>query len=392
MNERGILLAQIDTLLQQLQSAQETLGANQIHEGCREAAKYRFANLITEARNELTAAKENVSDVPDDYDLSGYWQQLSDHKRKCGDLFKESLNFFGGALLRSIERIDGLCKVADALLLQLSKQAGVEWNRFTILAEGSFFTEATGIIRLPFPDYSIWNLPVAVHELGHYVGPRIVKSDGTYPFQIKRQQIVASYTDAAEAERQKSFWQEDFSDLFAIYAIGPAYACACLVTAFSPTDGTACKDGREHPAHAKRAYLMLEMLRGIGQNQYANLAKHLTDLWKRNLKAAGHTTCLQEADLPQLDNRVAEIYSILALAPSVEYKDWTRASELADGLKANKSVGQLTKSTDSIADVLNAAWLWRINQANVSDTQLQIIDDKAIAMCRNIMDRPRQKE
>jgi len=385
MNERGILLAQIETLLQQLQSTEETLSANQISEGCREAAKYRFFNLIAEVRNDLNGAKENVAEVPDDYDLSGYWQQVSTQKKKCTDLFKESLNFFGGALLRNIDRIDRLCQIADALLFELSKQVGIEWNRFTILAEGSFFTEATGVIRLPFPDYSIWNLPVAVHELGHYVGPRIVRPDGTFPYQIKRQQIQASYPNTAEAEKEKSFWQEEFSDLFAVYAIGPAYVCACLVTAFSPTDDTACKDAKDHPAHAKRAYLMLEMLRGMGHNQYANIAKYLTNLWERNLKAAGHAACLRGEDLPQLDNRLAEIYSILALASSVEYKDWTRASELADGLKANRSVEQLANPSDSIADILNAAWLWRINQTAVSDTQLQNIDDKVIAMCRNII-------
>ena len=247
MNERGILLAQIQALLQQLESVEETLGAKQIGEGLRKAAEYRFANLINEVRNDLQSAKENVAEVPDNYDLSGYWQQLTTQKEKCTGLFKESLNFLGGALLRNIHRIDRLCQIADALLFQLSKQVGVEWNRSTILAEGSFFTEATGVIRLPFPDYSIWNLPVAVHELGHYVGPRIVNSDGAFPYQIKRQQIQASYTDAAEAEREKSFWQEEFSDLFAVYAIGPAYACACLVTMFSPTDDTACEDGKEHP-------------------------------------------------------------------------------------------------------------------------------------------------
>ena len=134
------------------------------------------------------------------------------------------------------------------------------------------------------------------------------------------------------------------------------------------------------------------MLRGIGHNQYANIANYLTDLWERNLKAAARATCLKETDLPHLDNRLTETYSILALVSSVEYKDWTRASELADGLKANKSVAQLAKSNDSIADVLNAAWLWRINQTDISDTQLQIIDDKAIAMCRNIMERPRQEK
>ncbi|MCU1267252.1 MAG: hypothetical protein JWM21_3570 [Acidobacteria bacterium] len=395
MNERSILLAQIGTLLQQLQSAQESLGAKQIDAGLRDSAKYRFANLISQLRNDLQLAKEDVDSVPDDFDLSAYWQKLTVQKGKCTELFKECLNFLGGAMLRNIDRIDQLCRIADALSFELSKLAGIEWNRSTILAEGNFFTESTGVIRLTFPDYSLWNLPVAVHELGHWAGPQINKPDGSVPFRDKLQQMTLAYPQAAEAEMERSFWREEFSDVFATYALGPAYVCSCLVAVFSPVDSFACKDGKRHPAHAKRAYLMLEMLKAMSvanHNQYDKIAAYLSDLWERNLKAAGRVRCLDQALLSQLDNRLSELYSILVLASSVEYKAWTRASELAEGLKGNQSVAQLVKPGDRIADVLNAIWLWRITQSNVDDIQLHSIDAKAIAMCRNIMGgKPRQE-
>src|SRR6185312_1314217 len=388
MNVRAILLAQIQTLLRQLESAQESLKDEQIGEGLRKAAEYRFTNLINEARTRLESDKRYVNDVPDDYDLSEYWRRLTNEKEKCADLFKECLNFLGGALLRNIDRIDQLCQIADRLLLELSKRAGIEWNRFTILAEGNFFTSATGIIRLPFPDYSIWNLPVAVHELGHYVGPRIDKPDGSFPFEDKLQEIKVAYTNRAEAEREKSFWQEEFSDVFATYALGPAYICSCLAAAFSPADISACEDGDSHPSYAKRAYLMLEMLKGMSdanQNQYDNIVVYLTDLWERTLIAGGKARCLDTATLSQLDSRLLELYSIVVLASSVEYKAWTRASELAAGLRAKISVAQLVRPTDRIADVLNAVWLWRISEPKVTLSQLESVDAKAITMCRNII-------
>jgi hypothetical protein len=269
-------------------------------------------------------------------------------------------------------------------------------SSLAILAEGNFFTESTGVIRLTFPDCSIWNLPVAVHELGHWAGPRINKPDGSVPFRDKLQQMTGAYPKAAEAERERSFWREEFSDVFATYALGPAYVCSCLVVVFSPTDSFACKDGKTHPAHAKRAYLMLEMLKGMSlanHNQYDNIAAYLSDLWERNLKAAGQAKCLDQTLLSQLGNRFLDLYAILVLAPSVEYKAWTRATELAEGLKGNQAVAQLVKPGDRIADVLNAIWLWRIGQSNVDDARLQSIDTKAFALCRNIMGgKPRQVE
>jgi hypothetical protein len=395
MNARAILLAQIQTLLRQLESAQESLNAEQIGEGLRQAAEYRFTNLINEARTGLQSDRCYIEDVPDDYDLSEYWRRLTKQKEKCAALFQECLNFLGGALLRNIERIDQLCQIADRLLFELSRRAGIEWNRSTILAEGNFFTEATGIIRLPFPDYSIWNLPVAVHELGHYVGPRINKPDGSFPFQEKLQAIKVAYTNPAQAEKEKSFWQEEFSDVFATYAVGPAYVCSCLVAAFSPADTSACDDGKSHPAYTKRAYLMLEMLKGMSNsnhNQYDNIVMYLTDLWERTLKAGGRAGSWDTTIRSQLDSRLLELYSIVTLASSVEYKAWTRASELAAGLKANQSVAQLAKPEDRIADVLNAAWLWRISESKVSDSQLESVDAKAITMCRNIMGGRRRQE
>jgi len=129
MNARAILLAQIQTLLRQLESAQASLKAKQIGEGLRQAAEYRFTNLINEARTDLESDKRYVEDIPDNYDLSEYWRRLTDQKEKCADLFKECLNFLGGALLRNIDRVladeTGLpVQVADAPLHCVAIGAG----------------------------------------------------------------------------------------------------------------------------------------------------------------------------------------------------------------------------------------------------------------------------
>lgn len=386
MNGRDILLAQIQALLQQLKSVKKSLSAEQIEENMRDAANFRFANVISQAETKLQGYQDYISDVPDDYDLSGYAHELAAQKKGCAELFNECLNFLGGALLRKLEPIDELCRIADTMLFQLSKKVGVEWNRLTILAEGNYYTETTGVIRLPFPDYSIWNLPVAVHELGHYVGPKISKPDGSYPFQDKVYQLRAAHADEEQAKQQQSFWGEEFSDVFAAYAIGPAYVCSALLLGFFPTDRVACKDGKSHPAHGKRMYLMLEMLRAMG-NQYLGIVETLNELWASSLKAAGLNRCLDQAETIQLDNRLAELYAIVELATSVKYDNWPRATELAKGLKAQLTVAQLVEPGDTIPDILNGAWLWRITQTSVAEPQLQNVDRKAILMCQSIMNK-----
>ena len=102
-------------------------------------------------------------------------------------LFEESLALVEGALVRGAKLDNGLCQIADALLDELRTKADVAWGRFTILAEGEFFGEMAQIIRLRFPEVSIWNLPIAAHEFGHFVGPELKQPGpfGTfrYPFQ-----------------------------------------------------------------------------------------------------------------------------------------------------------------------------------------------------------------
>lgn len=388
MNNRSLLLAQIQTLLQKLTWAEQTLKSEQIAEGLRAAAGYRFDNLFAQRRSDLELVRDDVSGVDDGFALDGYWETLTRHMKECVELFNESLNFLGGALLRNLKQVDELCQISDALLAELSKRAGEDWNRFTILAEGNFFTETTGIIRLPFPDYSVWNLPVAVHELGHYVGPRIRDAASASPFDNELEQLRASHADQEEAKRQVNFWREEFADVFATYASGPAYACACLLLAFNPADDSTYKDGKTHPAYARRAYLILGILEEMSANnqqQYDSVVACLRKLWASNLKAAGHAKNLSDDDVMQLDDVLLKIFSILNLASKAEYKRWVRATELADNLASRTSVAKLLRAGDTINDVINAAWLWRIKQAKENAAQVQNINNRALLMSGRIM-------
>lgn len=374
MDERSLLLAQVSALLQQLFWAESSLKTDKIEPRISQAASIGFEVLFDRRRTELTNLQKSIPRNPP---YAGSWEQLRRYRRSCGELFQECLGFLGGAMLRSVQEND-ICEIADALLVELSRKTSVVWSRVTILAEANFFTETTGLIRLPFPDYGIWNLPVAVHELGHFIGPRISDETGTSPFQTR----LGSITE----ERDKSHLRELFADLFAVYALGPAYAFSCILLRFDPLDATACEDGETHPSHGKRVHFILKALEQTNGNPYRRIIKNLKVLWEWNLNRAGHEICVDPNQIPSLNYQLFELYPILTrFLSTVQYKGWRRAVELSRRFPLNGNAEEVLEDTDEISDVLNAAWLWRLQQNIENSNTLHEVNLQAIALCRGII-------
>lgn len=396
MDEKSLLLAQVRALLEQLDWAESSLRTARIEPRISAAASIGFAVLFKRRRNELTRLQELI---PKNATYTGSWKQLQSFSSSCGELFKECLGFLGGAMLRSAHEENDICEIADALLVELSRKTPIEWKGVTMLAEAHFFTETTGLIRLPFPDYGIWNLPIAVHELGHFIGPRISDGQGDSPFQVLLQKVRNDVMKVEPGElsgdevgRQLSHLRELFSDLFAVYAAGPAYACSCILLRFDPQDFTACEDGETHPSHGKRVHFILkgldQMSRTTEGGPYARIINNLKVLWEWNLKRAGHEKCLDEKTIPSLNYQLFELYPILAtFVPTVQYEGWNRAVELSSGLSLSREPAELLKDEDAIADVLNAAWLWRLRQTVENSNTVHQVNLEAIALCREIIRR-----
>jgi hypothetical protein len=325
------------------------------------------------------------------------------------------LGYLGGLLLRK-DRLDwGINEIADALLKYIGSEADDEWRRLTIFAAGgNSFAEMTEIIRLPFPDFTIWNLPIAVHELGHY------HSTHNELFATKLAAAKSAEAQAAEEGgggaaappsylQKESYLHEFFADLFAVYTLGPAYAACCFVTRFSPGDKNFCRDGESHPSHAKRGYLLIEALKEMNKTSDPHFTGAITDLknlWQRNLQAAGGPECAD--DLMALDemNRTSDppfkgvikfnllrelFYSVLGKrVSSAKYPKnaWSRARSLLDELPSGKKAAELVKDDDTIVDILNSAWAWRLSKKVENAEAVAEINRKALEMCRLIARRP----
>jgi hypothetical protein len=318
------------------------------------------------------------------------WDDFRRMRSDCRNLFSECLAFLEGALVRSAGLDDRICQVADALLADLSYRADIPWQRFTIMAEGEFFTNLTEIIRLRFPEFSIWNLPIIGHEFGHFVAEELRKPDTSDLFV----QILQGEGMHKPEEQDVRLLHEQFADLFAAYALGLAFACTCILLHFDP--GTADRDGREHPADAKRAHFILQALDKMDKTDVARpqlgIIEHLRTLWRQSLEAVGKPEPLAPEIIGQLNNRLDELYVRVVdrRLAGVRYTGWSQASLLSAELLSDKGAAQVLADFDSkitLPDVLNAAWLCRIQHW---DRDIQI-SEKALNLCLEIVRSKRAK-
>src|ERR1035438_10508874 len=172
----------------------------------------------------VTALRESVRQLPAEASLEIAWAQHDGLRREAETVISECLAFMGGALTRAHGIDFGLCRLTDAMLYDLSTRTDVGWNRFTIVADGEFFARLSGIIRIQFPDVSIWNLPVAAHEFGHFVASRW--KDSALAGMIEREKRAD--------RRYEAYLNEHFADLFATFTVGPCFAMVCGLVRFFP--------------------------------------------------------------------------------------------------------------------------------------------------------------
>jgi hypothetical protein len=377
VDENLTLMAQIGALAENLDRAERALSAPQIDPELRKAVHNRFGWLIGDKKKELRTLRKQVEGG---LSMDLCWEGFRRTRKECGDLFSECLAFLEGALVRSAGLDDGICKVADALLAYLSYHADIPWSRFTIMAEGEFFTRLTEIVRLRFPEFSVWNLPIAAHEFGHFVAEEIRKDGPSDLFMT----ILQGEGNLKPEERDKRFLHEQFADLFAVYALGPAFACTCILLHFDP--GTADQDGREHPADAKRVHFILgaleEMDKADWKRPYAGIIKYLREMWQGSREAARKSEPLTPEIIGQLNNRLNELYVRVVdkRLAGVRYTSWSRASVLAPELLSDKEPAQLLKDFKgeiTLPDLLNAAWLCRIQDWENSNQ----IGQRALGLC-----------
>jgi hypothetical protein len=175
--------------------------------------------------------------------LFNAWEELSQLTYKeSPKIFSEYVDFLRGMALRSTGLDSEICKISDELIKKCKEAGNVDWGSITVPDQReALMVTLAQIIRMGFPEWSIWTLPFAAHEFGHLVASEKIRMPQFGTLDIPPYHM-----------------QEYISDAFAVYAMGPSYAYASILMRFDPFQSYL--DQREYPSDAKRVYVILKIL------------------------------------------------------------------------------------------------------------------------------------
>jgi hypothetical protein len=377
MKPRSMLLAHLESFVEGIALALERLNPELLQSSLLKRIQARFEIDLNRSVRRLSSLRDSVKQLPDDASLEGAWANLEGIRRTTEPVLAECLAFIEGALTRAQGIDGGLCRLTDSMLYELSGRTDIGWNRFTLLAGGEFVTGISDIVRIHFPDVTIWSLPIAAHEFGHYVAANL--KDPTLKSMIDR--------ESRSSPQYGRHLNEFFSDLFAAYTMGPCFGLACLLARFSPA--SASQESPTHPTLAHRMWWIVEALRTIeklraGPPLYQYITDQLEQSWRASVGAAGGTAEIGDQDARRLRRWLAEVLEAVdANLSGALYRGWLRAQELAEPLR-RKQMPSLTPN-DRIPDVLNAAWLCRSELDAGDSYQVTWLADNAFKLCGELV-------
>jgi hypothetical protein len=227
-----------------------------------------------------------------------------------------------------------------------------------------------------FPEWTIWALPLAAHELGQ------VAITGNAVWETYISDETKKYKRSKkDKEAMKRHMRVCLADAFATCAMGPAYACSAILLRLNPL--SAYGDSATSPAAAKRAHIILTMLKKMRDQDplveppFSEMIAPLETGWNAALARAKPAGTLSAEELSQLDSWTEEMFAALSKKPArglYDGKLWknTRAA-LEKLLKGQDPAGDL-KGTEEWRDVLNAAWACRaadVDESTAIDAKAQ---------------------
>jgi hypothetical protein len=377
MTPQWLMLARLDGLLARLNEAHRAIST----EGQDSRIKERIGNELARRLLEHTRALEGRrSKVAENGEVSKYaWAEVK--SSVTASLLDECLLYLQAARSRSSGVEADLCEIIDALFDELAgKTQSLAWKSYSVFAPEDSFDVLSRIIRVRYPVSGVWDIPIAVHEFGHFLSGNLrrVRPDGSAQlvFEEEKNSFVPPQSiDQTPLGMQQShtdwrFWLDEiFADVFATYAVGPSFACSCLLVRFDPGSTEEETDGK-HPSYAKRAYVILQTLRflneeQLGRGQFGQAIQVLDTSWQGACEAAG--TRWNVPDETWLGRLVSNIYNMLkTVEGGLRFNDWKAASNKLRLLEQpNDAVGDFT-----LVELLNAAWICRLKKEGSNPEQL----------------------
>jgi hypothetical protein len=257
---------------------------------------------------------------------SGYRKALAN----CHELFVEYIDLVRGVLIRDAGLDQDLCRIADSLI-KTWHFAGTAWSSLSIPAEDERPGMSTAqLIRLGFPEWSIWSLPLVAREFGHV-------------FTRKRDRIDTDVLQAAAnnvgGKAELRSWA---ADIFATTVAGSAYPWAAIVLRADP-------DADLDQARVAVMLYTMELM-----NAPVSYYEPLALAWQGAVASPFVLSEEQKAFVSRVKSRIG-----------VDFKRWERANLLVDRLIDNDEPEEIASAlaVKDLRTVLVAAWQARIRMA-----------------------------
>jgi hypothetical protein len=317
-----------------------------------------------------------------------YWKQ----RARCEALFSEYVDLLHGIALRSARygdeelSIGELFLVADELPHVWGRIEGWTWQSLAVPSwlDQTRSSEAM-VLRIGFPEWTIWALPLLQHEFAHIF--------------VKRKQLSTAETDAVA-----------LADALAVLVAGPAYVCATLLLRLDPGAVSA-----ERPEVGLRAATILRTLSTVAENAelapVVKLAQRLEEEWRAAVADAGGSSEAQEEALGSAAWQVAlEVARSKLLGLSATNgggnpqplwaSKWATVSAWADSLAADHvdDIDLAAEDADdrerrpSLTLILNAAWLARIRPEPAHDAAARDVEAIGERAVKRMLDHMRAPE
>jgi hypothetical protein len=223
-------------------------------------------------------------------------------------------------------------------------------------------TTLARIVRLSYPEWTVWSLPLTAYEFWFVV-------DANRSMDTELQHAIAAQSGVVAPVDE---WSKlSLADAFATYTMGPAYGCAAIALILDPAMQPGPDPGAL--AHEVRAHTIIETLEAMDSagsaidRLYGDIARELREGWQAAVQQACEPRSAEaEAELAGQKARAAVLaramVSVLDGRGYIKLTAvaWNQVLQLRDQLRSGTATDAVLPVGMELWQILNAGWLARI--------------------------------
>jgi hypothetical protein len=181
------------------------------------------------------------------------WRKYREEASAPGQaIFAEYVDFLGGLALRDAGFDTGISQVADELVSTYKPNRQLVPLHALPTRQQTVAKTLAQVIRVGFPEWTIWALPFTAHEFWHVTAQKDLEEN-----------LRAEIAKLGRPDLIEPRFQSCLADAFATYTMGPAYAYSAFLLLLDPVQAFATR-GPESSVDSARVRAMLALLERSG--------------------------------------------------------------------------------------------------------------------------------